>query len=245
MTSLVSFDSKGPFGPAMTLIFNTNYYTADGILEIANLLKANFKKLTGTKVKGKKEFCAAIISAPMITPTGIMSTRFFQNMQNRDSPHHELVLKGIVPLMLKSAKEYIPASAELEEAEAAEFSEWTAKFLESYMTEEQIVKHAALQSTMSSQIIEERKRLGQELYGAAIGKTFTDPDLDRMVHIARSALAEAATAEHMSSTLHFTGKYLTLFAMNQEDPAALGTDILGLLSTVFRDKMFPKTEEGK
>ncbi len=38
MSSLVIFDQKGAFGPAMTLMYNSQYYNPKGVLELANLL---------------------------------------------------------------------------------------------------------------------------------------------------------------------------------------------------------------
>ena len=54
MSSLVTFDQKGVFGPAMTLIYNSQYYNAKGILNLADLLKANFMNLTNVALRVKK-----------------------------------------------------------------------------------------------------------------------------------------------------------------------------------------------
>lgn len=61
MSGLVIFDQKGAFGPAMTLMYNSQYYSGKGVFELASLLKENFMKMAGIKPKGKKEFCAFVV----------------------------------------------------------------------------------------------------------------------------------------------------------------------------------------
>jgi hypothetical protein len=245
MSSLVGFDQKGAFGPAITLIYNAQYYNPKGVLELANLLKENFMKLAGVKPKGKKEFCAFIFeknqSQTLITPAEVIGTKFFQNMQKANySPiYHEKVLGFIVPRMLKTVQEQIP-QANCESGQAQELNEWTAKFVESYMTEEQINKYCEIQNKVSEKIMKERKNIGEEVYKAATSKQFTEKDLDLLVEMNRVALERLQKADHFASTLNFTGKYLALFSMNEENPCVLGEDVLGLLSTAFKEKMFPK-----
>ncbi len=245
MSSIVIFDQKGAFGPAMSLIYNSQYYNAKGVLEVANLLKENFTKLAGVKPKGKKEFCAFIeeknATKTPITPAEIVATKFFQNMQKpAPSPaYHEKVLSFIVPHMLTKVQEQIP-QAKSEEGQSQHIKEWTARFVESYMTEEQITKHCELQNSVSDKIMEERKNIGMEVYKAASTKLLTEKDLDVLIETSRSALEQLQTADHFSSTLNFTGKYLSLFSMKEDNPTELGEDVLRLLNTVFREKMFKK-----
>lgn len=240
MSSLVSFDQKGVFGPAMTLVYNSQYYNSKGVLELANLLTENFIKLTNRKPKGKKEFCAFVternLSQSPITPAEIVGTRFFQNMQKMDPAYHEKVLSFIVPRMLKTVREQIPQA----NPENREINEWMAGFVESYMTEEQIQKCCELQNAVSEKIMEERKNIGTAVYKAAITNQLTEKDLDTLLELSKIALERFHNADHPTSTLNFTGRYLTLFSMNEENPQALGDEVLHLLSTVFREKMFRK-----
>lgn len=245
MSSLVAFDQQGPFGPAMTLIYNSQYYNGQGVLDLANLLKVNFMKLAHVKPKGKLEFCMFVVkrnqSNTPITPAEIIGTKFFQNMQKSEpSPiYHEKVLGIIVPRMLKTAQDQFPNSKE-EGADSSPVKEWIARFVESYMTEEQIKKHCELQVTISEKIMEERKSIGMDIYKLATAKNLTESDLDALLDVSRVALDKLQKADHYASTLNLTGRYLALFSMNAENPTALGEDVLGLLSKAFREKMFPK-----
>lgn len=244
MSGLVGFDQKGAFGPAMTLIYNAQYYNEKGLLDLSNLLKANFTNLAHVKPKGKKEFCAFVLkknqSQSPITPEDVISTRFFQNMQKKEpSPlYHEKVLGLIVPRMQKTIQEYIP-HANSEPNQAEQMNEWTARFVESYMGEEQINKYCDLQSAEYEKIMEERMNIGREIYKLATTKELTEKDLDLLLDVSRIALELLQKADHFTSTLNLSSRFLTLFSMH-ENPAILGEEILSSLSTVFRQKMFPK-----
>lgn len=235
MSSLVIFDKKGAFGPAMTLIYNAQYYNQQGIFALANLLKANFMKLTEMKPKGKKKFCAFILERNQtqspISPAEIIATKFFQNMQKSKPStfYHEQVLEFIVPGMLKIVQEKIPqANNDCEDAQ--QMNEWVARFVESYMTEEQIEMHCELQSAALEEIIEERKKLGMELYKLAATKQLTENDLDFLLDVSLFALKSLQKAMNLASTLRLTG--LTLFAMLMRE------DGLNLMS-VLEEKYFP------
>lgn len=240
MTGLVHFDQKGPFGPAMTLIYQAQYYNELGIKELANLLKANFMKLASVRPKGKKEFCAFVLeknqSQSTITPAEIIGTKFFQSMQKKEPVHqHDKVLNFIVPHMLKTVQEQLPESY----VESDIVNEWTSRFVESYITEEQIRNHSDLQAGVREKIMEERKAIGAELYKAATTKKLTEKDLDSLIDMSRIVMERLQKADHFASTLSLTGRYLSLFSMNEENPLNLSEEILNLLSTVFREKMFP------
>jgi len=242
MSSLVSFDQKGVFGPAMTLIYNSQYFNAKGIEELTNVLKENFMKLAHIKPKGRKEFCAFVVSKGSSTPADIVGTRFFQNMQKPElSAHHQKVLKTIVPCMLKVAHEQIPQVS----TDSQQVNEWTARFLEAYMTEEQIEKKCQLKQADNEEIFGERLKIGKELYQAASAKRLSESDLDSLIDISQVALERLQKADHFAFTLNFTGRYLTLFSMNEENPSLLGDDVLRSLSTVFKEKFFPREEHLK
>lgn len=243
MSSLVAFDQKGILGPAMTLIYNSQYYNEKGISDLSNLLKANFMKLAKLKLKGKKEFCAFVVEKNQaqspITPAEVIGTKFFQNMQKLgpSPPYHEKVLGFIVPRMLKMAEEQFP---QVSNEGAQQVNEWIARSLESYMTEEQIQRHCELEGAISEKIMEERKIIGTELYQLAVNKQFTEKDLDLLVDLCQVALERLRKADHFTSTLNFAGRYLTLFSKSKENPAVLGEDVLLLLSKTFKRKMFPE-----
>lgn len=152
--------------------------------------------------------------------------------------YHEIVLDSIVPRMLKTIQEQIP-QAKSESDQAQQINEWTARLVESYMTEEQITKHCELQNALSKKIMEERKNIGMELYKAATTKQLTKNDLDTLLKVCQAALEQLKEADHFAPTLNFIGKYLTLFSMNEENPNELGGDVLRLLE-IFRQKMFPE-----
>lgn len=245
MSGVVSFDRKGVFGPAMTLIYSAESYNPKGVLELTELLKKNFMILTQLKPKGKKEFCAFIEeknkTLSPITPTEVVSTKFFQNMQKKSAPsslYHEKVLGLIVPQMMKTVREQF--SQANNEEESQKVYEWTAGFVETYMTEEQIKNQCQLiQEDPENRIMEERKAIGVELYNAA--KVIKEQDLDILLDICNVALDRIKAAPNPAITLHFAGRYLTLFAM-KENPKALGDQVLNSLTTIFRSKWFPKKE---
>lgn len=242
MSWLVPFDQKGVVGPAMTLIYHSSSYSEQGVLALANVLKENVIHLIKVKPKGKKQFCAFVIernrSQSSITPTEIISTAFFQNMQKRRSSscYHEQILELIVPRMLKTVHEQFPQA----NVENKEIREWTAGLIESYMTEEQIRRHCEIQSSVSNEIMEKRQSIGKDLYQAVIAKQLTKEDLDMLIHVTDLALKSLKTAEHCSLILNLTGRYFILFSMDQDNPLLLGKDVLDFLSTIFREKMFPK-----
>lgn len=312
--SSVDFDPKG-LGPALTLIYKTDIYNPKNynpieILALANLLQANFLNLTGIKAKGKNEFCnfvkGEIQSESPITMTKIISTRFFQNMQKTEpSPlYHEKVLGYILPQVLKSFQKTDP-QVNLDRENTQEVKEWAARFLESYMTEEQIEKqYKVLTDPNAEKIMLERGRIGKMLYIWIANANFTENDLNVLIKLCQTGLqrlqkidrynlaleliskycilcaptlhdllkdrdGDARTewiylivpqfsenevntltdlgltlflflekADHKVAVLNFVGNYLNLFSLS-EDPKNLGDDILGLLSTAFRSKMFP------
>jgi hypothetical protein len=239
MASLVTFDQKGVFGPAMALVFNSQYYNEQGLSRITTLLKENFFNLAHRKPHGRKAFCAFVIGKTFVTPIDVISTSFFQNMQKSEpSPHYEKVLALIVPNMLKTAQEQIQVKIDPEHVQ--KLSEWTARVVQSYMTEQQIEQHIQLQSTISEKIMEKRKKIGGQLYALATCGKLTETDLNFLLEISKVALERLSNTDHVSSTLNVTGKYLSFFALNEQDPRVLGNDVLSMLSSVFREKMFPK-----
>ncbi len=242
MGSLVTFDQKGIFGPAMTLVYHSQYLNEKGVLSVADLLKENFKNLANVKPKGKKEFCAFVLERNQanipITPAEIIGTRFFQNMQKTHPVYHEKVLEFIVPRMLRTLQEQIP-QAKKEIGETQQLTQWIALLVENYMPEEQIKKHCALKDQVSEKTLDERQDLGKELYNAIKTENLKEKDFDTLIEISNIALDRIKNAEDASITLNFTSRYLSLFSKS-ENPKLLGEDVVRMLSTVFKPKVFPQ-----
>ncbi len=224
MSGLVSFDPNGAFGPAVTLIYNAQNFSKKGLYEVVDLLKENFTNLSSVKPKGKTEFCAFVLdSNETLTPKDIISTRFFQNMQ-KESTHHQKILEHVVPCMMKAAKVDDPT-----------IQKWAARFFACYLTEDQINKISISQSDDRTK--EERSKIGKDLYEACVSKKLTAKDFDAILAIGKFAMQQLNECDHSAETLNFSGRYLQLFAMNK-DPAALGNDVLTMLETNLKQKMF-------
>lgn len=218
MSSLVRVDNKGPFGPAVELIYNGKYYNETGTSELSGLLEVNYEKLAKVKPIGREEFCGLKVK----TPVEVIASTFFKSMQ-KESPYLEKIERMIVPVMLKGV--------DITETDA-KVNAWFARFLASYMTEEQIVKTCDVQAAATAAINAERMAIGTDLYKSGLSEN----DLNAIITSCRYALTHAPASEN----LKMIGRYLNLFAMNKEHPEALGKDVLDKLDTLFREKMFPK-----
>lgn len=241
MQSLVPFDQQGAFGPAVTLIYSSQYLNKKGISELANLLQAKYMDLALVKPKDKKAFCTFLLENQLtITPTQVIGTQFFKNMQKAEpSPlYHEKVLGFIVPRLMKTVQEHFP-QAKSNNAEAQQVKEWAAGFLESCMTKELIDKQCNSQDSLSEEIWKERGTIGAKLCDQITANKLTENDLNLILEVDQTALKRLKDADNFATTLEFTGKYLALFSMS-EDPKTLGEDVLCSLTTSFRQKMFPK-----
>ncbi len=244
MNGLVPFDQTGAFGPAMALIYKTDQFSQEDVVSVAQLLKENFTKLAKVKIKGKKEFFACVAqkkeSKSFLTPSEIIATKFFQNMQRPEpSIYHEKVLDFIVPRMMKVVHDQIP-SAHVDEAGEKQVNQWLASFIESYMNDEQIQKHCELQNTVCKEAMDERVKVGIHLSQLATTKQLTENDFNIFVNSLADILKEIKNADNRSLTLEILGKYLMVSSMNKADPIILGEDIHRSLSTIFKEKMFPK-----
>lgn len=242
MSSLVNFDQKGAFGPAISLIYNVPYLNNSGISDLVALTKDNFERLSKMSTAGDKEFYNAAIERNLMqcpmSPTEVVATRFFQSMQKKESDVvcRKIVMEQIVPHMLKSAKGYIQTV----DADDLELRRWAGGFVECLMTEEQIQKHCEVQGDNSDRFMQERTKIGGDLYKAVNEKEFTEKDLDLMIDATRTALQSLKKADHYQRSLNLSGRYLVLFSMISNDPQNAGEEVLHLLSTIFRQKMFEK-----
>lgn len=252
MSGLVAFDRAGVFGPAITLIYNVNDYNESAVSKLTHLITENFEKLAHQKPEGRKALCASIIKSQIkgksITPVEILGTQFFQSMQKKDVPSHihQEVLQYMVPNLIRSAQEKL-SGINTDSKEIEVLQDWMVHCLASYMTEEQILSHCQLQKSIVNQsgIKEERKKIGEELYEAALrDKRITEKDLDAIVDVARTAMSKLLElADHQALAMRFTGQYLALFSKKEDQPEELGNDVLNLLSTKFREKVFPKSDD--
>jgi hypothetical protein len=247
--TLVKFDSQGSIGPAATLMNNVNYFNPKAIDELTKLLKVNFQRVAHVKPKGRKEFCAFIEerskAGQSITPVEVIRTRFFQDLQSKkiEPDLHAQVLEHIIPNVLKVVQENIPSPA-MEAEDLREMTNWYAYHLECTMPKEQIIKHSESQRTQDdAKINEERGNIGKELYADFTAKRLTESDLDKILEASRIAVGILQQSGNPATAMKFTGKYLTLFSMRENDPAVLGNDVLGLIDTMFRSKFFPKTTQ--
>lgn len=244
MCNLISFDQKGAFGPAVTLICNAQYLNRDGITSIVNTLKTNFSQITKREVGDDNELCNFLIERNLCqcpaSMTEILATKFFRNMQKTNSSMgcHAKVVNQIVPRMLKSAKDFLPAL----DCDNAELKQWTAHFVECVMTEEQIVNYSeGGQGSKADQFMAERIRIGGELYKLAESKQFSEAELNLMLKINRTVLELTQGVAPSNKALKFSAEYLKIISTS-ENPQLSGKDICDKLDTAFRAKMYPKEE---
>lgn len=241
MSGLVSFDPKGPWGPAAQLFFHAEDYTYSGLHKIATLLKQNLKN-AGITTQGKKNFCIYANSRNKernpLSPTEILATQFFQNMLNRQkSVYHQKALEFIVPCLLETAESRIPGSAE---KATPEIKEWYASIATSCMTEEEIEKHCNVQAKVTAEINALRSEIGTELVQACQEGKITEADLNLIIEVGHLAMNQMSHADHVDPALYLAGRYITLFGKGGPNALNLGDDVLRLLATRFKQRYFPK-----
>jgi hypothetical protein len=240
MSTLVSFDPKGVFGPAMNLIYNAAYYNGKGLKDITSLAEENFFKLSSIKLEGGNDFCSFVLLMNglnhSLTPTQIVSTRFFIGMKKRDpSPFHQNVLEFIVPRMFNAVRDQFPQVDQVSD----EVKEWAARLVESYMTDDQIKEHCALQGLLPDG--EEFKIIGSDLDTAVNTHQFTEQDLDTLLDVSRMALDRLKNTEHFAATLSLLGWYLSSFPIDSDIPVkqltATDWDFLINISQVSKERL--------
>lgn len=249
MSAITAFDPNGPIGPALTLVYRASYFSDKGVSELITLIIKNCNKRGIEPQEGKELFDwirAKNLSDSTITPTEMFASPFFQSMRKKElapSIYRTALIEQVVPPTFKSILEHFP-HASLAGKEGQMLSEWLSVLMESSMTEEQIQSlcnqpdQAAIKA---EQVNKERSAIGLQLYGAVVNKKqISERDLDGIIKINRFAIQQLEELDHPGEALCFTGQYLKLFSMS-ESPSKFSADVLGLLSTVFRDKVFPKT----
>lgn len=127
---------------ALDLIYNAPRYSPEQITERANLLKNTFTALTHLKPKGKGEFCAFVREASSLTPTVIIGTKFFQNLQTIDpsSVDHEKAIQ-VLPSLRQSLEAHFP-QVNHEDAEACQVRNWLSGLGSSKITQGQIQENS-------------------------------------------------------------------------------------------------------
>lgn len=139
---------SGAFGPAMTLIFNSKFFNLNTLSDLTESLKVNFMKLAEIKPTGKKAFCVLVHECNLIgkplSPAEIVAQKFFQSMRKSESsPFHFKVLEFMISRMFEPVKSNFPeANKDFEKSE--EVYEWTARFIECYISDEKIEEHCQL-----------------------------------------------------------------------------------------------------
>lgn len=243
MSGLVHFDRAGAIGPAATLIFNVNSYNSRGLSDLSKVVKENFFKLAHRKPQERKAFCANILkreAGEPMTPMEVVRSPFFSSMMHQGEPlaYHSMVLEKMVPDVLATIKAQIP-DISLDQPNEKEVSLWLAGFLESYMTFEQIESYCKARDGTENlkKIMEKRTEIGKELYQYCLNKDLSEKDIDLLCQAANTAVGTLLEADHLNQTMHFTGKYLELFAMS-ENPQELSKDVLEKINTIMKKKVF-------
>ena len=93
---------------------------------------------------------------------------------------------------------------------------------------------------MSKISLIKRKTLGLALCSAVEQKNLSKDDLDAVIEIGKFALTRLKESDNASTALNFTGRYLTLFSMEQKNPEKLGTELLTGIDAIFKPKYFPQ-----
>lgn len=246
MASLVSFDAKGVVGPALYLIHNSQFLNPAAIEQIVRQMQTNYQNQTGTNPRGLEEYCLFVSRVNYLpnrpNPTEVVTQRLFKNMAGNNPlpPYHDKVIGIVVPRMLKHYVEHIP-KANSEDEHSAKVKDWLARCLEI------IVKPDFLASQCNegypTKVIDERGNLGKAIYALALKDDkdkLKQEDLDNLLKIARLALDNF---KNTPAVLELTGRYLTLFSWCQESVPDMPCEMLGLLDTTFRKKIWPQPDQ--
>lgn len=233
MTSLVPFDPQGAMGPAFSLIFNHEKLTPANVSDIVTLLEVNFERLAHRKPEGSEDLISMIgliKSSPIdqkMKRVAMLSQRFFVNMQNKNLPFdcHAKMVNVIVPEVLKEASKHFNNI----DCNDADLKEWTANFLQCWYSEEKIRNFVVVDAAF----MEERKRIGTDLYKAVM----TKDDFDRIGLVCQKVVEELCASDNKTLTLNVVADYLKLFA-RAPDPMAASKDILGSLPAMKDKKTF-------
>lgn len=248
MNNLVSFETPNPFGAAVRLIYNSGYYNEQGIREEADRLEYNYIRKTNYYPRDKQEFCNVIHgkkeNGEPITPIDVVTSRFFQSMAHQDHvDYHSCVVTYIIPEMLKK-----------ESTEVCSFSggtgdlyikEWLARFVETYVSRDEIMRSYNFQGGIISDPSVERDELSKKVLCSVRERRFTEKDFTSVICICRSALTTMSIRdENTSERLKFLGWYLTLFAMAPEKAQQMISKMQQWKGELFGQNSLQRAERG-
>lgn len=246
MSTYVTFDQMGVFGPAITLIFQPPV-TEEGLREVTKLLKNNYLHMSIDHIKPthRQEFCAYLLQRidrhKPITPTKIIRTGFFEKMQCKKlSPLHYRVVNALVPFMLIQTKPFVPAAGTTY-VEQATINEWLACFLESYISDEQLTDYCDFQEFLGNNqtIATERNAIGLSIYKKTEKGEFSEKDLNALLKgIGKQPGNYLADTDHPIEVEDFSKRYIALFALAEPYSQKLSEMTRNSLDTLFRKKCF-------
>lgn len=258
MTTAVTYKS-GVFGPSERLLYELKNCMVEEVNILMEMLENTFHnlsilnspvfsvELSNTKYKEDfNSFAKKIIETQQdVSPVELLKTDFFKNMQSQKTISkdiHEKMLV-IVPNIRMVARDEVPHKPGSSEEENA-VNEWCALFIESYMTEEQIISQYDVHTKQNEGINAERGRIGKLLYTAVIDKKFTEKDLDYMLAflLGIDGIFSTDHTDHPDLVRQIATDYTNLFTMNTNDPEGLKKNVTNMLDTVFRAKVFHKNK---
>ncbi|WP_059360282.1 hypothetical protein [Parachlamydia acanthamoebae] len=241
MTFMIQRDPHGAFGPAMAVFDTARTLKTKNLAKYTLILEENFKRLAGFSPSGRIEFCAEVLhSKEQATPLNvaqILGSQFFKSMQKENVPpqSHEKALRVLAPVM---TADYLKERS-LSEEDQQLLYEWIAKFVVSYVSNDQILNYMAPESKNANQFIQKRKEIGTNVYNSVLDKSLIKEDYQILIETLKSTLKLAENAKNPALVLDLIGKYAQLFAMHEKAPIKMGDSIITSYKD-FERKMFPE-----
>lgn len=244
------FDTKGVFGPAVTLLFQPPL-NEEELKATTKCLKVNYcsMSLSHTKLTHRKEFCSYLLERianyKPTTPEKIIRTDFFGKMLcQRSCSLHDRVVNILVPAMLNQAKTFVPAAGAVHEGQTL-INQWLASFLESYLTDEQLIDHCDFEELVATNqdLVAGRVAIGYDLYKSVQNGEFSHGDLNSLVKGIDDTKDFLAEADHPDSVTDFTNRYRALFDQAGIHSKRFSSMVRNSLDTTFRQKCFPYMPE--
>ncbi len=245
----VTFDQQGVFGPAATILFSPDL-NEKSLKEVTKLLKANYENLSSGNVKPRhREECYTFLAhraekVKDLSPSKIIRTAFFEQMQSKEpSSLHDRVVTILVPAMLQQAKPFLPTAVNTYHNQD-KINEWLARFLESYLSQEQLKGHCDYHEATKNnpEIKGTRTAIGMDLYSKCQEKQLTELDLDAILKgISADPEGYLENVDNAEVVQSFVERYTALFSMAEEKSQAVADSIRDGIATTFRQKFFPTT----
>ena len=160
MASLIRHDKQGVIGPINTLLTVYQHLNVDALTQLVDIIEINRLKLaTGPwPIVGKRELVDLLLTKP--TVGAILASEFFQSLLSRkkmDDDIHTIIMDAIIPNIVKVY--------ELDHLDKQAITEWLAKLLQSYLTDEQILQiEKNNKDPNNEKIMEFRKEIGTAMY---------------------------------------------------------------------------------